>query len=291
MKHIFTTLLLMITVVGHSQSIERQVIGSAGTTITDGATASLDFTVGEVAVSTITDGTNTLTQGFHQGEVLLSVRINPIVFLQGAGVSPNTGEESLMRDDLRVAAIVPTTSPYADAATCNASVFTPTGVDAIVDWVWVELRDGLDNTTVVSSQSALLQRDGDIVAKDGISPIDFSVADGDYYVVINHRNHLGVMTNSTVALSSVATSLDFTANTAYALGGNLAVMQLANGEYAMYGGDYNGDKQVLNTDIQSVVPLAGLPGYTPADSDMNGQILNTDIQLIILPNTGRGQQF
>lgn len=297
MKNIFIALLLLTTI-GYSQSIERQVIGSTGTTLTDGATASIDFTVGELVVSTITDGTTILTQGFHQGEVLLSIKINPIVFLQGAGLSPNSGEESLMRDDIRVATLVPVISPYTDAVTCAASVLNTGGTsgtgaitDNIVDWVWVELRDATDSTAVVSSQSALLQRDGDIVATDGFSPMNFSVANGDYYVVVNHRNHLGVITANAVALSSTAASLDFTANTAYVLGGNLAVMQLTNGEYAMYGGDYNGDEQVLNTDIQSVTPLAGLSGYSPADADMNGTILNTDIQLVILPNTGKGQQF
>ena len=62
-------------------------------------------------------------------------------------------------------------SPY-DATTCNASVFNTTGANAIVDWVLVELRDGTTNTTVLQSQSALLQRDGDVVSVERNSSID-----------------------------------------------------------------------------------------------------------------------
>ena len=78
-----------------------------------------------------------------------SIKISPKVYLQGAFINPNSGEETWMRDDLRVGGLIPTTSPYADGLTCNASVFTATGSDAIVDWVWVELRDGTDNSIVI----------------------------------------------------------------------------------------------------------------------------------------------
>ena len=64
--------------------------------------------------------------------------------------------------------------------------------DAIVDWVFLELRS--DETTIVATRSALIQRDGDIVDLDGVSPVKFyEIEDGDYYVVVKHRNHVGVM--------------------------------------------------------------------------------------------------
>ena len=52
----------------HSQSLSPQVIASSGYSFTS-ASARLEFTVGEVATSTLTAGTNTLTQGFHQPEI------------------------------------------------------------------------------------------------------------------------------------------------------------------------------------------------------------------------------
>lgn len=291
MKNIIAIALLTATL-GFSQSIERQVISNGGETLSDGATVSMDFTVGELVVTTISDGTTTLTQGFHQANLRLAIKLHPKAYLEGAALNPNTGEEALMRDDLRVGDLVPTTSPYTDALTCDTSVLTVTGANAIVDWVWVELRDGADNTTVVGSQSALLQRDGDVVGVDGVSELSFTnLANGNYHVSVNHRNHLGIITATPIALSGTLATVDFTTSEGYSLGGSLAVTLLANGLYGMYGGDFNGDGQVLNTDIQSVIPLAGLPGYSSADADLNGQILNTDIQNVMRPNAGKGQQY
>lgn len=225
-------------------------------------------------------------------EITCRLRLAPKAFLQGAGINPNGGEENLMRDDLRVGGYIPTTSPYADAAICDASVFNVTGGNAIVDWVWVELRDATDNTIVIDAQSALLQRDGDVVGVNGTSSLVFLQRAITYYIVINHRNHIGIMYSNVVGFGNgIISVVDYTINANASLGGNLAVVQLSNGKYAMHAGDYNGDEQILNTDVQSVLPLTGLPGYSSADADMNGQILNTDIQLIILPNTGKGQQF
>jgi hypothetical protein len=143
-------------------------------------------------------------------ELLGAITVRPSVFLQGAALNPNIGEEMLMRDDLRVAGIIPTTSPYADNATVNAAVFNTTGADAIVDWVWVEVRNETDNRTVIAGKSVLLQRDGDITDVDGTSLVAFDLPSGNYYIVIKHRNHLGVMSNTAIALSSSETLLDFT---------------------------------------------------------------------------------
>ena len=62
---------------------------------------------------------------------------------------------------------------------------SPSGKDAIVDWVFVELRSKISPTVVIDSRSALLQRDGDIVDVDGVSSVTFNVASPDsYYVVV-----------------------------------------------------------------------------------------------------------
>jgi len=273
----------------HAQSLERSVIGSSGATLISGS-ASLDFTVGELAVTTFMNGA-TLTQGFHQGSIELSITVNPIVFLQGAAVSPNTGEETLMRDDLRVGFLIPDQTPYSDGATLNESVFAITGNNAIVDWVWVEIRDGNDNASIIDSQSALLQRDGDIVSVDGLSPISFDQVAGDYYVAINHRNHLGIISATKVSLSSATTVLDFTSGSGSAQGGANALIDLGNGIFAVYAGDYDNNTLVQNTDAASVIQLIGGGGYSDADIDANSLIQNTDLQNLIYPNLGRGEQF
>ena len=95
--------------------------------------------------------------------------------------------------------------------TLTNSVLAVTGNNAIVDWVFLELRSSTDQTAIVDSRAALVQRDGDIVDLDGISPVSFATAPiNSYYVVVRHRNHLGVMTANPVALTATATTVDFT---------------------------------------------------------------------------------
>ncbi len=187
--------------------------------------------------------------------------------------------------------LLPTTNPYSDSLTCDAAVFTATGNNAIVDWVWLELRDQQDASVVIAGQSALLQRDGDIATIDGVSDVEFSESANNYYVLVTHRNHLGVLSANTIALSTTVTSLDFTNDTSLIQGGANAVVDMGSGSYAMLAGDQDGNGQVQNTDINSVITILGGSGYSDADMDMNGQIQNTDINSLMNPNVGKGEQF
>jgi len=60
-KHIF----LFATFVAAFSASAQEVVSSQGETYSN-ANGSIDFTVGEVIVNTGTNGTNDLTQGFHQ---------------------------------------------------------------------------------------------------------------------------------------------------------------------------------------------------------------------------------
>jgi len=214
------------------------------------------------------------------------------VYLQGAALNPNTGEESLMRDDLREDNLLPVTSPYTDGLTAGGFAFNFTGVNAIVDWVWIELRDANDTTQVAYSRSALLQRDGDIVDVDGTSVLDFSTEEDTYYVVIKHRNHLGIMTSSAITfVENDTVSLDFSTNTSIVNGGTNAVADMGSGVFALIAGDQDANGQVQNTDTNTVITLLGGFGYSDADMDMNGQVQNTDINNLMNPNVGKGEQF
>ncbi len=224
------------------------------------------------------------------------IKINPKIYLQGSSLSPVSS--GLMNDNLRQNTYLPTTSPYGDALTVDVNVFNSGGSsgtglsqDDIVDWVWVELRDSSDNTIVVNGKSALLQRDGDVVALDGISDLTMDIASDDYYVVVNHRNHLGIMSVNPIALSSTTAIIDLSSDYTSVLGGTNAVLDIGNGVLATYGGDYDENGQVQNTDLSGIVVLLGGSGYSKADLDMNGEIQNTDITNILNPNMGKGQQY
>ena len=224
------------------------------------------------------------------------VSVSPKVYLQGPLFSAvDTG---LMNDNLRQNGSLPTTSPYGDALTVNTNVFNDGGSsgsgvssDDIIDWVWVELRDEASSSTIVNSRSALLQRDGDVVALDGVSSLPIDGVNGNYFVAVNHRNHLGIMSLNPIALNVISTPIDLSSGTDSVLGGANAVVEVSTGIFAMYGGDFDGNEQVQNFDLSATVLLLGGSGYSEADFNMNNQIQNTDINNIINPNLGKGQQF
>ncbi len=252
-----------------------------------------------INVTNTTSAINIPAGGFKiYGNKPSTLSIDLKVFLQGASINPNGGEANLMRDDLRVSAIIPTTSPFADNLTVASSIFNNGGTsgtgliqDNIVDWVWVELRDENNSSNILLSRSGLLQRDGNIVDVDGISPLHFNTNKGNYFVAVNHRNHLGVISATALTLNSSNTSIDFSSNSTSVEGGANALTDLGNGVFAILAGDFDENAQIQNTDASSVVTLIGGSSYSNADIDANTQIQNTDINILINPNIGKGEQY
>jgi hypothetical protein len=242
--------------------------------------------------------------------VLSPLLVTPKIFLQGAY---NTTLDR-MSDALRTANLIPTTEPYSTALggtllsasnatrgsgggeTATASVVgAAAGVatdNTIVDWVLVQLHRTSDNV-VISQRAALLQRDGDVVDTDGVSPVNIAGnAAGSYFVSVKHRNHIGVRIASSIALAKTTnTNYDFSSALTQALaptsstamtnkygaaftttrfmlwGGN----GTPNGTLR-YAGSQNDENALLNT-----APLNGnkglvAPGYFLTDFNMNGVV-------------------
>ncbi|GHB67277.1 hypothetical protein GCM10007390_20730 [Persicitalea jodogahamensis] len=226
-------------------------------------------------------------------------------YLQGAlfGVTYSSPSvvDSLMRDNLRVPTpMIPLTSPYnywnptVTANTIPANVLNATGQDAIVDWVFVELRDATNPAVIVSSRSALLQRDGDIVDLDGVTPLPVrSPAGTTYYVAVRHRNHLAVMTAGAVTMTTVGTTVDFRkASTPTYRKGIQPIHQsqvdVLQGK-ALWAGNalrddgviYQGTSNDVNPIYQQVIGASGnintlpfyiLKGYYGGDINMDGKL-------------------
>jgi hypothetical protein len=171
-----------------------------------------------------------------------TICFSPKVFLQGALL---TSGGALMDDSLRTSGNIPLTSPYPDAVTAPASVFNVTGNNAIVDWVWLEVREVGNATNVLESRSALVQRDGDVVSYiDGTGTIKFGLTSGNYSLSINHRNHLGVM-SSTLALDSSCKVIDFSNGSLTTFGSNAqTIFGVPSGVTALWAGDVLGNSQI-----------------------------------------------
>lgn len=250
---------------------------------------------GNPVASSLFDLLPTASGTFGIVNPIQSLQLQAKIFLQGAGVNADPAFPNLMRDQLRSAGLIPTNSPYIDGAQTTTDVLNVASPveDAIVDWVWIEIRESADSPEFIIGKSALLQRDGDLVEVDGVSPIQLPVITaGNYYLVVQHRNHLGVRSANALFFSpTTPVVIDFTATDTVYEGGSIATVQLNNGNYALICGDLDGNTQIQNTDVNTIIPLLGGAGYDPADLDMNGQIQNADINLILNPNLGKGEQF
>jgi uncharacterized protein YjdB len=92
-----------------------------------------------------------------------------------------------------------------------STVFAVTGQEAIVDWVYIELRDKNDNSNIIATRTGLLQRDGDVVDLDGIHGLRFpGIAVDNYYVAVRHFRHLGAMTAAAQTPAQLFDLVDFT---------------------------------------------------------------------------------
>lgn len=76
-----------------AQSLEKQVIGAAGASVSNGS-ISLDFTVGEAAVTTLSQANFILTQGFHQGE-MMTTSVNGLPVSVAYKIFPNPTADKL----------------------------------------------------------------------------------------------------------------------------------------------------------------------------------------------------
>jgi photosystem II stability/assembly factor-like uncharacterized protein len=238
------------------------------------------YPTGKIRAATY--GRGTWESNLYTGDptVLLAAK----VFLEG----PYNIGQAKMSNGLGVEKHIPTKDPYPGLGythvagelegSNSVTLLNNDANNAIVDWVFVELRDNSNPATVQYTRSALLQRDGDIVDMDGVSALHFSNApSGNYYVAIRHRNHLGFRTNASIALSGTATNLNFTNNTVPTFGTN-ALKEITSGVYGMYSGDANGDGEINAVDfnLNWKVQNAQL-GYKKSDLNLDGEVNAVDL--------------
>jgi hypothetical protein len=188
------------------------------------------------------------------------------------------------------------------------AVLDVTGSNAIVDWVFIEMRSKLQPTSRVLTRSALLQRDGDIVDVDGVSPLLFKAKTDDYYVTIRHRNHLGIMSAEPVAFTrekAAPTTADFTTTTAHGTNpqkivGNYKCLWGGNADassaivYQGFGAGLPDRDNIFFTVLMDPLNTNGSfnfisKGYLNADTNMDGKVKfqgggNNDVDQLIFFN-------
>jgi uncharacterized repeat protein (TIGR01451 family) len=166
-----------------------------------------------------------------------------------------------------------------------------TGPAAIVDWMLVELRSADNDKEIIGYATVVMDRNGNVLSEKGDSVILFrGVPEDDYYVVIKHRNHLGMMTEAPYYLSTLNPPLiDFSDPSLPVRGGGIGG-RLYLGKRTMWAGDFNEDGKIIyqgpNNDVfylfskvlsddNNVGNLANyvVTGYELQDYNLDGKVI------------------
>ena len=167
----------------------------------------------------------------------------------------------------------------------------------VTDWVLVSLRETPDDIgTPICQAAALLHNDGTIEFVD-----DFECCDVDllkeYYVVVEHRNHLIVMSHEAVGIVDHNITYDFRSQESYifddgGFGAQVGQKEILLGVYAMYGGngnqiqtpqsdtDINFDDRTFWEGENSIIGI-----YSTGDYNLNGDVNFNDRILFEFNNT------
>ncbi|MBK6541577.1 MAG: hypothetical protein IPG10_09940 [Flavobacteriales bacterium] len=279
---------LLFSATGHvalGQSLGTRAVVPAGGAGEGGGT-SLGWSLGQPASATYAGGGAVVTAGVQQPEgILLTLNISAL--LDG----PYVPAASLMHDSLRTRGLLPANEPFTalghppvglqNGSALGASALLHTGPNAVVDWVFLELRGADDNGRIDAARAAVVQRDGDVVDMDGLSPVRIAALPGNYHIALLHRNHLPVMTLAPVALGGGPNTLDLT-------DGSTALhvpdaQRVRSGVRLLWVGDVNhngavkyagsnNDRDPILIAVGGTVPTATVNGYLPTDVNLDGRV-------------------
>jgi predicted outer membrane repeat protein len=169
----------------------------------------------------------------------------------------------------------------------------------VVDWVLIELRDTTDASlatgeTMIARQAVFLLNDGKIVGLDGSNAaccVAAPTITNNLFVVIRHRNHLGIISANPITESGGIYTYDFTTPAGQAHGTN-AQKNLGGGVYGIFGGDGNADGTIDTDDKTTIWSVeAGSSGYLKGDFNMNSQTDNSDKNDYWIENNGNSSQI
>ena len=200
-----------------------------------------------------------------------------------------------MTSTLSTDSLLPDKDPYTGLQTAYAEAFEAVESAAIVDWVRVELRDATNPATLVAAKSALLQANGTIIDASGAAKVFFNeVPRGDYYVAVQHYNHLGVMSANAITFDD-NTTFDFS-NPSSAVFTNGAQPQInIGGVMCLFAGDMNGDGTINAVDKNKYwkpeKDTDFIYGTSKADLNLDGVVDLTDKNTYWRANNSRQQQY
>ena len=240
----------------NAQSIARNVIASAGGTLTAGGSM-INYNIGETVIPTLSAGGSMITQGFEQPDDALlnsiTASFNLTAFLEGFYIDINTMRPTIF--DLGMST-------------------DPTETDTVIVNLWspANLQDPAFSIPAV-------------LHTNGTASVQFpaAVRGHAYYIAVKHRNHMETWSHDPVTFIET-TDYDFSTALAQAYddGVNPPMASVAGGKFAFYGGDVNQDGTVDASDMAEVDNDNAIFafGYNKTDINGDGATDASDISIV-----------
>jgi len=152
-----------------------------------------------------------------------------------------------------------------------------------VDWILVSFRTGTGKTTEVAQTAALLNKDGSVRFPDRCALLA-SAADS-VYVVVEHRNHMGIMSPTPIEVVNGVLVHDFRTTDGYKDPTSFGQKQLSTGDWAMYTGDSDQAADLVSYDITGIDKTVWFDNngvfdiYMEPDFNLDGDINGQDKSL------------
>jgi len=216
-------------------------------------------------------------------------------YLSSMRTDLNTGR-SILPGQIPINPLVPPTPPgqpynyfpfnYTGSVSENA--FSGPYDPDVVDWILVSLRSDIMPASEFKRVAGLVYKDGTVLFIE--NSIVTSKDPNQIYVVIEHRNHLGMMTPGPIKLTDNNLFWDFTTQNSYTGGGN-GQKRITQGVWAMIAGDCDQTTDSPSYDINGFDYILWrnnngfFDRYTSADINMDGDCANAD-KLIRNNNNG-----
>ncbi len=193
--------------------------------------------------------------------------LNIRVFLQGA-YDTGTGQMVTTLNPT----YLPDKPPYADSLTMTVGSIP----GDIVDYLYLELRQQPDGATI-DGMSVFVDNLGYVNSiETGATTFEVDVAEGNYYIVLHHRNHLSVMSADPAELGIRTAKIDFTSDGSAYYGTGGGVDMTGTGVWGMIAGETNDTGIVTVADKASVVDELNNAGYYKADINFTGIVTVAD---------------
>jgi len=159
----------------------------------------------------------------------------------------------------------------------------------VVDWLLVSFRTDITSDTEVAKTTAYLHSDGRITFPN-LENIQAIAEEEAVYIVIEHRNHMGVMTPEPIDVIEGAVVYDFSQEDSYRVSTSYGQKQMPSGEWVMIAGDVDQASDDFSYDVNAYdkvdwVEDNGTFGqYKISDLNLDGDVSMLDKSLWVANN-------